>query len=419
MKTEDVHGMAEDARLAPEDLGATQEVTSEGQGVFDEFIGMFGAVGASPLKAVDWKAYVPSGYQKVGELWGFYRPETESIYLVDVPGLRGAEVIGLVGPGEEMPDTDAPVRGRIKDGQLELEVKSDVGVAPVRISYYDLADRVLSRNAGLLESDVMLDKTVVLVGVGSVGSYYAMQMARSGVGRFVLIDSDVLEIHNICRHQCGFEDLGRYKVDAVRDRVLNINPHAEVITFRGTIQDILDEEIMPYLGRNTLIVGGGDNRASSAEACNLACETDSAFVAVACWTRAFAGEVFYWQSGHGLSCYECAFEQLLSEDRPQSHARYFGTQEEEDSLDFEPGIAADIDFVNCVAVKVGLDLLNRDNPHYTQRVLGHLKQYTWICNTNATNIGGPRAALFTRPLQVTYNVNVTQRPGCPHCVPQG
>ena len=399
-------GRIDDAEL----LDATAD-----QGLIDSFLEIFDTKGATPLKDTDWVAYVPSGLVEPGPIWGFVRPETESIYVLDTNVVRGSSVIGRIcADGEEEP-ADAQVVGHVVNGSLLLEVNTDMGVRPVRVSPYDLTDRLLSRNTGLLESDAMLDKTVVLVGVGSVGSYYAMQMARSGVGRFVMIDTDTLEIHNVCRHQCGFDDLGRYKVDSVRDKVLAINPHAEVITFRGTIQDMLEDEIMPYLGRNTLIVGGGDNRASAAYACNLACETDSAFVAVGCWTRAYAGEVFYWQSGHGLSCYECAFEGLLSAERPESHSHYFGTREDEETLDFEPGIAADIDFVNAVGVKVGLDLLNRDNPGYTQRVLGYLKQYTWVCNTNATNIGGPYAAMFEHPLQVTHNLSCAKREGCPHC----
>lgn len=399
---------------AMDDVVVAADAQGNDQAVAD-FIAMFGAKGATPLKATDWKAYVPTGYVREGALVGYLRPETESIYVLDVAGIRGSQEIGWVCAEGQEPPADAQVVGRVVDGGLVLEVRDGGAMMPVRTIAYDLADRMLSRNMGLLESDVMLDKTVVLVGVGSVGSYFALQMARSGVGHFALIDTDTLEIHNICRHQCGWEDLGRYKVDAVRDRVLNINPHAEVVTFRGTIQDMLDSEIMPYLGRDTLIVGGGDNRASSAYACSLACKTDSAFVSVSCWTRAYAGEVFYWQSGHDLSCYECAFENLITADRPESHSRYFGTHEDEESLDFEPGIAADIDYVNGIGVKVGLDLLNRDNPNYTQRVLGYLRQYTWVCNTNATNIGGPNAAIFEHPLQVTHNLRVTKRPDCPHC----
>lgn len=288
-------------------------------------------------------------------------------------------------------------------------------VLDVRIKTYDTVTNLFSRNTGLLESSIMLDKRAVLVGCGSVGSFVAMQLARSGVGKFVLCDTDTLEIHNICRHQCGFDDLGRYKVDAVKDKILNINPNAEVITYRSIIQRVSEDELLPLLGRNTIIIGGGDNRGSADWACKLAIKTDSTFVSTCCWTRAFAGEIFYWASGRGLSCYSCALGGLIDDERPESHATYFGSDEEKDTLSFEPGVAADIDFVTIIAVKLALDLLNRDNENYTPRVINYLKQYTWVCNTNSTKIGGERAGIFPTPLWITNNLSVNKDENCPYC----
>lgn len=73
----------------------------------------------------------------------------------------------------------------------------------------------------------MNTKAALIVGCGSVGSLIALELARAGVCKFILVDSDTLEIHNICRHQLGFRDLGRYKVDAVADAIKNINPSAK------------------------------------------------------------------------------------------------------------------------------------------------------------------------------------------------
>ena len=285
----------------------------------------------------------------------------------------------------------------------------------VRVKPYDTVTNLFSRNTGLLESSIMLDKRAVLVGCGSVGSFVAMELARSGVGKFVLCDTDTLEIHNICRHQCGYSDLGRYKVDAVKDKILNINPNAEVITYRSTIQRVPEDELLPLMGRDTIIIGGGDNRASADWACKLAIRTDSTFVATCCWTRAFAGEIFYWASGKNLSCYHCAFSGLIDDERPESHATYFGSDEEKEKLSFEPGVAVDIDFVTIIAVKLALDLLNRDNPNYTPRVIDNLRQYTWVCNTNSTRIGGERAGIFSYPLQITRNLTVHKDDNCPFC----
>lgn len=398
----------------------------------EDFIASFGSGDSTPYKAYDWVVQVPSDYlegRRDGMLYGILRPETESAYVIDAPTYADdpAHLIGWIGAGKPTGAacTDGQrVIGSYDDGALSFRVATfedsrEVICHPARIKPYDVAVNLFSRNTGLLESDVMLDKCAVLVGVGSVGSFVAAELARSGVGTFVLIDTDILEIHNICRHQCGFDDLGRYKVDAVKDKILNINPNAKVVTFKSAVQRVPESELRAYLGRNTVIVGGGDNRASADYACKLACRTDSSFVATCCWTRAFAGEIFYWQSGHGLSCYECALGGLIDSERPESHARYFGTEEDEATLSFEPGVAVDIDFVTIIATKLCLDLLNRDNDAYTPRVIGYLKQYTWISNTNSTEIGGERAAIFSHPLQITTNLNVRQRPGCTDCAGEG
>ena len=395
-----------------------------------DFIKSFGTAGDSPYKAYDWVINVPSDLlakMSSGDadttLRGTIHPESETAYVFPGTGfgqqvgrLREADDTRLPGRPDNTMAGDSIVIDRTPDGQLHPFVLLSQGtVRPARIREYDTTVNLFSRNSGLLESNVMLDKTAVLIGCGSVGSFVAMELARSGVGRFVLIDTDTLEVHNICRHQCGFDDLGRYKVDAIRDKILNINPLAEVVTFRKPVERVPYDQLSPYLGRNTVIVGGGDNRASADAGCKLACKTDSSFVATCCWNRAFAGEVFYWQSGHGLSCYECALGGLIDSERPEAHSHYFGDDEDATKTSFEPGVAVDIDFVTIIATKLILDLLNRDNPDYTPRVINYLRQYTWICNTNEPAIGGDRALMFSNPLQVTTTLSVNKNAGCEWC----
>lgn len=74
----------------------------------------------------------------------------------------------------------------------------------VKIESYALQMDIFSRNVGILESTVMLQKKAVFVGCGSVGSLVAVELAKAGVGNFMLIDNDVFGYHNICRHQCGY-----------------------------------------------------------------------------------------------------------------------------------------------------------------------------------------------------------------------
>ena len=382
--------------------------------IVDEFINGFGS-----YKVTDFLAHVPSSIlektEYSGYLYGISRIETESFYVLN-SGQEKYPIIGFIAnKNENIPD-NLPfgiIIIREEDNRFICHTtKSD----PVNIKPYDEQVNLFSRNSGLLETSWMFDKCSIIIGCGSVGSYIAMALARSGVGRFILCDTDILEIHNICRHQCGIDDLGRYKVDAVRDKILNINPKANVTVFRKMIQHIGLDTLAPFLGSNSIIIGTGDNRESSEFACDyLAIPTNTSFVATCCWTRAFAGEVIYWTLGKNLPCYHCALGDLEDVERTERDPNYWGSRHLSDSLKFEPGIAVDIDFVSIIALKVILDLINKDNTNYTPRVINYLRQYTWICNTNDINIGGMRAGMFSYPLQVTNNLNFRKKDGCKIC----
>lgn len=71
---------------------------------------------------------------------------------------------------------------------------------------------------------------VAVFGVGGVGGYVVEALARSGVGTLELIDNDKVSLTNINRQIIAtHSSLGRYKVDVARERVLDINPDAQVI----------------------------------------------------------------------------------------------------------------------------------------------------------------------------------------------
>ncbi len=70
---------------------------------------------------------------------------------------------------------------------------------------------------------------VAVFGVGGVGGYVVEGLARSGIGHFVLIDSDRVELTYLNRQIIALRStLGEYKVDAAAKRILDINPEAEV-----------------------------------------------------------------------------------------------------------------------------------------------------------------------------------------------
>lgn len=79
---------------------------------------------------------------------------------------------------------------------------------------------------------------VILFGVGGVGSWCAEGLVRSGVGHLTLVDSDVVSVTNINRQRMATtRTVGRPKVEALRDMLLEINPDAQIETVRAVYSE--------------------------------------------------------------------------------------------------------------------------------------------------------------------------------------
>ena len=89
-----------------------------------------------------------------------------------------------------------------------------------------------SRTQLLLGSDNMdrlADAKVAVFGIGGVGGYVVEALARSGVGSFVLVDDDKVCLTNINRQIIATrKTVGKYKVDVMKERILEINPDVDV-----------------------------------------------------------------------------------------------------------------------------------------------------------------------------------------------
>lgn len=278
----------------------------------------------------------------------------------------------------------------------------------VKIVSYALQMDIFSRNVGILESTVMLQKKAVFVGCGSVGSLVAVELAKAGVGNFMLIDNDVFGYHNICRHQCGIYDVGRFKTDALADRIFQINPYATVMKKNCMIQEIDRGEMEDFCNEDTIIIGGADNREGDLYASDFALENKMPFISIGCWERAFAGEIFYCLP-NGMPTYRDFLKAMgYISGRVTQNRRFYTTEEDLEKVSFEPGISADVNFITIIGVKIILDLLNRSTPGFIQRLVPYLTQYTLVCNTNNPQIGGEQAEIFKYPLQVTTSIYISK-----------
>lgn len=80
------------------------------------------------------------------------------------------------------------------------------------------------------------DATVMVLGVGGVGSHCIEALARSGVGRLILVDNDKVTLTNINRQSIAYHStIGQYKTKLMKDRIWDISSEIEVITYEKFI----------------------------------------------------------------------------------------------------------------------------------------------------------------------------------------
>ena len=73
------------------------------------------------------------------------------------------------------------------------------------------------------------NKSVIIFGIGGVGGFVTEALARSGVGHLDLVDSDKVSESNINRQIIALRStIGRYKTEVMKERIMDINPEAEV-----------------------------------------------------------------------------------------------------------------------------------------------------------------------------------------------
>ena len=91
------------------------------------------------------------------------------------------------------------------------------------------------------------DSSVMVFGVGGVGSHCIEALARSGVGRLILVDNDAVSVTNINRQSIAYHStIGRMKTEVMRERIRDIDPAITVRTYEtfvlpDNLADLLDQ----------------------------------------------------------------------------------------------------------------------------------------------------------------------------------
>ncbi len=166
-----------------------------------------------------------------------------------------------------------------------------------------------SRQIMLPEFDIdgqaaLLSSTVLILGLGGLGSPVSMYLAAAGIGRLILVDYDHVEISNLQRQIVhSTADLKRLKVESARDRLQALNPTIQIDTIDHALND---DALLENVQQADLVIDCTDNFASRF-AINLACVHATTPLISAAAIR-FEGQisVFDFRSQNS-PCYRCLY----------------------------------------------------------------------------------------------------------------
>ena len=110
---------------------------------------------------------------------------------------------------------------------------------------------IFTRSIGLLGEDnfnKLQDKVIAVFGLGGVGGTALEALARTGFQHFIIVDFDKVDPSNLNRQILyTSKDIGREKVEAAKERILSINPDADVKSFKSKAQEFDFNQKIDYL----------------------------------------------------------------------------------------------------------------------------------------------------------------------------
>ena len=217
----------------------------------------------------------------------------------------------------------------------------------------EIQEGLFARSQGILSKHI-INKRVLIVGTGSVGSYCGEQLTRSGVGGFTLIDPDIVEIANLCRTTYKINDLERPKVEALGGQLLNINPLVKLTLENKSVSDFKAASLGALVKQADLVIATTDDPKAQRILNRFAYFHKKPALFVGLYKGASGGEVIF-TVPERTACYFCASKFRHQEENMARVSRDvdYGTGR----LMSEVALGTDIHHVTSVAVKMALSLL--------------------------------------------------------------
>lgn len=103
------------------------------------------------------------------------------------------------------------------------------------------------------ELDLEVPSSAVVIGVGGVGSWVALDLALAGVNNITIIDDDEIEENNLNRTPFKTSQIGSSKVNSVMELIFERRPNTNVQVFEKKIEELKETQLMNLNTRDVLI----------------------------------------------------------------------------------------------------------------------------------------------------------------------
>ena len=131
-------------------------------------------------------------------------------------------------------------------------------------SKQEWTDALIARHGSALHKRFS-SATVVICGLGGLGSNIAVALARAGIGRLILIDFDRVDITNLHRQQYKADQIGRYKAAALAVNLSEIAPYTEI---KAVTEKITGENMVGLLKDADIVCEAFDSAEAKAMLAN-------------------------------------------------------------------------------------------------------------------------------------------------------
>jgi len=241
------------------------------------------------------------------------------------------------------------------EDRLAEALAGALGAGPAVHPTTDIAGALLARGEGLLHP-VLRERTVLLAGLGSVGSYLGEQLVRSGVGGLVLLDPERVEASNLTRTTYEARDVGATKAEALARRLRAVNPAVRLALHACGVEAFSAADLDALVRAADLVVAATDDPAAQRALCRFAYARGRPALFPGLHAGARGGEVVI-SAPEETACYLCAtrIRHSAGPIGPGAPARQldYGTGR----LAAEPALGADVQHVASAALKLALALL--------------------------------------------------------------